>query len=161
MNQPLRTITPAPVRKSIHVDAPPERAFRVFTAGMGRWWKPEHHIAPTPFADIVIEPRAGGRWFERDKDGTECEWGKVIAWDPPRRVVLAWQLDANWQYDANFVTELEIRFAAESGGTRVDLEHRDLEKFGDKAAEVRASLDADSGWNGLLDLYARSVTSSG
>ncbi|HVY18847.1 MAG TPA: SRPBCC family protein [Bauldia sp.] len=150
-------INPAPVRKSIHVRATPERAFRVFTAGMGRWWRPEHHIAPKPFADVVMEPRTGGRWYERDAEGSECEWGKVLAWDPPQRVVLAWQLNSEWKYDAGFITELEINFTPEDGGTRVVLEHRDLEKFGAKAAAVRASLDSIDGWNGALGFYARTV----
>jgi uncharacterized protein YndB with AHSA1/START domain len=98
MNQTSR-IAPAPVRKSIFVNVSPERAFRVFTIGMGRWWRPDHHIASTPFAEIVVEPRAGGRWFERDKDGAECEWGKILAWEPPARVVFGWQLNQDWKYD--------------------------------------------------------------
>jgi hypothetical protein len=147
-------IAPAPVRKSIRVKAPRARAFSVFTAGMARWWRPEHHIAKTPFVDIVVEPRPGGRWFERDRDGAECEWGKVLLWEPPARVILAWQLNAAWQYDPDFVTELEIRFIAEGPNeTRVELEHRDLERYGDKAAEIRASLDSPDGWNGALAAY--------
>jgi uncharacterized protein YndB with AHSA1/START domain len=147
-------ITPAPVRKTIRVAASPTRAFEIFTAGMGRWWRPEHHIAPTPFTEIIVEPRPGGRWYERDKDGAECEWGKVLAWDPPDRVIFAWQLNQDWKYDADFVTELEIRFVAERTGTRVELEHRNLERFGDKAETVRASLDSIEGWNGALAKYA-------
>lgn len=147
-------IKPAPVRKTVHVNAPQERAFRVFTAGMSRWWRPDHHIAPTPFVDIVVEPRNGGRWYEKDKDGSECEWGKVLVWQPPGRLVLAWQLNAEWRYDPDFVTELEMRFIAESANrTRVELEHRDLEKFGDRAEAVRASLDSLDGWNGALVAY--------
>jgi hypothetical protein len=147
-------ITPAPVRKTIRVKAPQARAFSVFTAGMARWWRPEHHIAKTPFVDIVVEPRLGGRWFERDKDGAECEWGKALLWEPPARLIFDWQITAAWQYDPDFVTELEIRFIAEGpNDTRVELEHRDLEKFGDKATEIRASLDSPEGWNGALAAY--------
>jgi len=152
-------IAPAPVRKTIRVRAPQERAFRVFTAGMARWWKPEHHIAPAPFVDLVVEPRTGGRWFERDAAGSECEWGKVLAWEPPARLVLAWQIDQDWKFDPDFVTELEMRFIAEgSDTTRVELEHRDIEKFGAKAAEVRAMLDSDGGWNGALAVFAAELT---
>jgi Activator of Hsp90 ATPase homolog 1-like protein len=152
------TVTPAPVRKVIRVEAPQERAFRVFTAGMARWWRPEHHIAATPFVDLVVEPRSGGRWFERDKDGAECLWGKVILWEPPARLILGWQLNAEWKFDADFVTELEVRFIAEGPtATRVELEHRDLEKYGDKAAAVRASLDSPDGWNGLLATYVAEI----
>lgn len=85
-----REISPAPIRKSVVVHAPAARAFAFFTSGMDRWWRPEHHIATNPFAEIVMEPRAGGRWFERDRDGAECEWGKVLVWNPPEQVVLAW-----------------------------------------------------------------------
>ena len=150
-------IAPAPVRKTIRVSASPARAFDVFTAGMGRWWRPEHHIAPAPFAEIVVEPKAGGRWFERDKDGAECEWGKILVWEPPGRVVFAWQLDSSWKYDADFITELELRFIAEGDGTRVELEHRNIDRFGDRAAAVRASLDSMEGWNGALAKYAAIV----
>jgi hypothetical protein len=151
-------VKPAPVRKSIFVNATPERAFHVFTAGMATWWRPEHHIAPTPFVAIVVEPRAGGRWYERDKDGAECEWGKILVWEPPARVVLAWQLNAEWKYDPDFITELEIGFRAEDTGTRVELEHRDLEKYGVNADAVRASLDAMEGWNGALAVYAQAAS---
>lgn len=149
------TIKPAPVRKTIDVKTSRERAFDVFTAGMGRWWRPDHHIAPQPFVDVVVEPKAGGRWYERDAEGTTCEWGKVLAWAPPERIVLAWQLNAEWKYDPDFVTELEIRFLALGPAlTRVELEHRDIEKFGSRAADVRAMLDTDNGWTGALARYA-------
>ncbi len=151
-------IAPAPIRKTIRVGANPARAFQVFTAGMARWWRPEHNIADTPFVDVVVEPRTGGRWFERDKDRAECTWGKVLLWQPPERIILAWQLNADWQYDPNFVTELEVRFIAESDGTtRVELEHRDLGKYGEKAAEIRATLDSPEGWNGALAFYAEAA----
>jgi hypothetical protein len=150
-------IKPAPVRKSVLVNASQERAFRVFTAGMGGWRRPEHHIAKTPFADVVVEPRAGGLWFERDKDGAECEWGKVLVWYAPQQIVLAWQLNAEWKYDPDFITELEVRFTPEGAATRVALEHRDIEKFGAKSAEVRAALDSMEGWHGALAVYANAA----
>ena len=83
-----RTISPAPVRKSVRVAAPQERAFEVFTAGIGRWWPKSHHIGAADLDTFVIEPRAGGRWYERGVDGSECEVGKVLAWEPPARLVL-------------------------------------------------------------------------
>ena len=151
-------IAPAPIRKTIRVGANTARACQVFTAGMALWWRPEHRIAKAPFVDIVVEPRTGGRWFERDKDGAECRWGKVLLWQPPERIILAWQLNADWQYDPDFVTELEVRFIAESDGTtRVELEHRDLEKYGEKSAEIRATLDSPDGWNGALAFYAEAA----
>jgi uncharacterized protein YndB with AHSA1/START domain len=94
-----KTIPIAPVRKSIDVKATPERAFRIFTAEMARWWSKEYSINKSPIKDIVIEPRVNGRWFERGEDGSECEWGKVLAWEPPSRVLLAWQITPSFSYD--------------------------------------------------------------
>lgn len=150
-------IVPAPVRKSIVVKAPPERAFAVFTAGMGRWWRKEHHLGASPLKDVVLEPREGGRWYEVNEDESTCEWGRVLAWEPPRRVLLAWQIDAGWQYDPAFVTELEIHFTPEPGGTRVDLEHRNLDRYGDKAESIRATLDSDDGWDLGIAAYVEAV----
>jgi len=147
-------IVPAPVRKSILVKAGAERAFAVFTAGMGRWWNKAHHLGASPLKDVIVEPRQGGRWYELSEDGSTCEWGRVLAWDPPRRVLLAWQIDGDWKYDPDFVTELEIRFMPEGEGTRVDLEHRNLDRYGAKADAVRASLDSDEGWNLEMTAYA-------
>jgi len=157
MNSPAMSAYIEPVLKSIRVQAAPARAFEVFTSGMARWWLPSHTINPTksPIAAIVIEPREGGRWYERGEDGSECDWGRVLVWQPPARVVLAWQINAQWQYDPRLVTELEVRFTAQaSGGTDVTLEHRLLERLGDAAAGVRDAIDSPSGWSGLLELYA-------
>lgn len=156
------TSTVDPIVRTLTVAAPPERAFDVFTAGMARWWKADYHLGEQPLVDVVVEPRAGGRWFERDAAGTECEWGHVIAWEPPGRVVLAWQVGADWVFDASLVTEIEVRFTPETGpdgsaATRVDFEHRGLEAYGDRAAEMRASLGASDGWTGLLDGFATAV----
>jgi uncharacterized protein YndB with AHSA1/START domain len=149
-----------PVLKSIRVQATPARAFEVFTGKMARWWLPTHTINPTksPIAAIVIEPREGGRWYERGEDGSECDWGRVLVWQPPKRVVLAWQINAHWQYDAGLVTELEVRFTAQpSGATDVTLEHRLLERLGDAAPGIRDAIDSPSGWSGLLERYAAAL----
>src|SRR5215217_2296890 len=119
------TAGPAPVRKSLRVNASPARAFEVFTGGMGRCWPGNHSIGKSALRDAVVEPRAGGRWFERGEDGSECEWGRVLAWEQPSRLVLAWQIDAQWRFDPSFVTEVEIRFIPDGDGTRLELEHRD------------------------------------
>ena len=150
-------ITPAPVRKTITVKASPAHAFEVFTTGMIRWWRPDHHIGKSPMQDVVLEPRVGGRWYEVGEDGAVCEWGKVLAWEPPRRFVLAWQLNHDWQYDPDFVTELEVRFVADGDATRVDLEHRNLERYGDHVVAVRRSLDSPGGWTGALEAFAAVV----
>jgi uncharacterized protein YndB with AHSA1/START domain len=151
------TIVPAPVRKTVRVKAPPPRAFEIFTAGMGRWWMKSHSIGTSPQKDVVMEPRAGGRWYERGEDGSECPWGKVIAWEPPTRVLLAWQINGEWKYDADLVTELEVRFIPDGSGTRVELEHRNLDRFGAVAEQVRGQLDAPGGWSGLLENFAKTT----
>ena len=154
------TTTVAPIRKQVTVEAPQQRAFDVFTRRMGAWWNPYHRLGDQPLADVVIEPREGGRWYEVDTDGTECDWGRVLAWEPHDRVLLAWQLNGDWDYDADFVTELEIRFVAEGPtSTRVELEHRDLDRFGADVAAVRTSLDSPNGWSGLLERFGGGLAS--
>ena len=148
------TITPAPIRKEIRVKAPPARAFELFTAGMSRWWLKTHTINPTksPIKDILVEPHAGGRWFERGEDGSECQWGKVLVWEPPQRLLLAWQISSEWRYDPAIETEVEIRFTADGSGTLVALEHRHLERLG-AAAEAMAQA-FNGGWSSLLEQFA-------
>ncbi len=155
-----RQISPAPVRKSVLVRAPVDRAFTAFTR-IGAWWPKSHHIGASEPEDVVIEPRVGGRWFERGVDGAECDIGRVLVWEPPVRLVLAWQLTAEWKFDSHLITEVELRFsAAGPDATRVELEHRHLERFGERAAALREQIDAPNGWGGLLELYARSAQSA-
>jgi uncharacterized protein YndB with AHSA1/START domain len=147
------------VRKSITVEAPAERAFEVFTSGMGRWWPLDtHHIGATEPNEVVVEPRAGGRWFERAPDGSECDWGRVIAWEPPQRVVFGWHLGPEWKYDPDpaFATEVEVRFVPEGATrTRVELEHRGFEVHGDRADELRIPVSGEGGWGTLLERFAK------
>lgn len=140
------------IRKQLVVEAPAERAFRVFTEMGGVWWPKEHHIGKSPLKDVVIEPKASGRWYERMEDGSECDWGRVLAWEPPRRVLLAWQLNMKFEFDPNLVTEVEVRFTAEGPKrTRVDFEHRNLERFGAGALDTCRMMD--NGWGGILEQY--------
>jgi uncharacterized protein YndB with AHSA1/START domain len=145
------------VRHSIVVQAPQDRAFAVFTEGMSAWWPLDSHvIGEKPVADAVMEPRAGGRWFERAENGSECEWGRVLAWEPPHRVVLAWEISPDWKYDPDVHTEVEVRFHAEGERrTRVELEHRGLEAFGARADEMRQAFESDGGWPYLLGRFAQ------
>jgi uncharacterized protein YndB with AHSA1/START domain len=153
------TITPAPIRKTVQVTAQPARAFAFFTERMGRWWPHAHTLLGAPQEDVVIEPRLGGRWYERGVDGSEYEWGHVLAWEPPERIVLAWQLDTDWRYDPDLITEVEVRFIALGAeATRVELEHRRLENYGARAAEARARLDSPEAWRGTLDRFAEIAT---
>jgi uncharacterized protein YndB with AHSA1/START domain len=146
------------VRKEIVVEAPQERAFRVFTEGIDRWWPKAHRIGKVEMQAAVLEPRVGGRWYERGTDGSECLWGKVLVYEPPRRLVLAWQINGQWQYDEAFSTEVEVRFTSEGPKrTRVELEHRDLERFGDAQEAVRQAFESPGGWTGLMALFEKAA----
>lgn len=152
-----RTIAIAPVRKSVKVNAPPARAFEVFTAGMSRWWPASHTVLKSPFKEAIVEPRAGGRWYHRGADGSECETGLVQIWDPPSRLVLVWQLNPKFEYDPDLFTEVEVRFTADGSGTRVDLEHRLIERMGEGAENARGAVDAPSGWSAILEEFRKSA----
>ena len=150
--------TLAAVNRSVTVNASPERAFEVFTAGFSTWWPIEsHHIGEKMAVEVVIEPHAGGRWFERDADGGECVWGFVTEWEPPHRVLLAWHLTPEYEFDPDpaQATEVEIRFTPTDGGTLVELEHRGFEKHGETGAKVADAVGAPGGWGDLLELYAK------
>ena len=147
--------TVQPVRKQIVIDAPQAHVFRVFTHGIDLWWPRQHHIGASPMAKCVIEPAVGGRWYAVCVDGTECDTGKVLEWDPPSRVVLAWQLTADWKFDPEFVTEVEVTFTPETAGsTRVELEHRNLHRYGVVAPTLRDSVDSPDGWMLVLLQFA-------
>src|SRR5438094_4742023 len=121
--------TDVPVRKSITVKASPERAFHVFAEEFDSWWPRTHHIGKVPMKKAIIEGKMGGRCYTEQTDGTDCDWGSVLVWDPPHRLVLAWQIDGQWQYEPDLAksSEVEVRFTAEGdGSTRIDLEHRHL-----------------------------------
>ena len=152
--------TNGPVKKSVTVRASQERAFSVFAERMASWWPLESHsIGEQPMKDAVIEPRAGGRWYELGEGGAETVWGQVLVYDPPERLVLVWQLDAEWDYDPSLHTEVEVRFIAQGEHeTRVELEHRGLEAFGAREDEVRSALDSDGGWSGLLETYGKTTS---
>jgi uncharacterized protein YndB with AHSA1/START domain len=149
------TTSDVAVHKTLTVDVPAEKAFQLFTGRMGDWWLSSHHIGEADFDKVVIEPETGGRWYEVDAQGNECDWGHVIAWEPPTRVVLAWQLTAEFQFDPEFVTEVEVRFnAIDANRTTVELEHRNLDRYGDVQERVTQTFDSPGGWQGLLDSYA-------
>ncbi len=147
------------VTKSVTVGAGREHAFTVFTERFSSWWPTSHHIGAADLADAFIEPREGGRWYERGVDGSECEWGRVLAWDPPERVVLSWHLQGDWSYDPDpaRASEIEVRFVAEAPDrTRVELEHRHIDRH-DRADQVMIGVDSPNGWSGILAAYARAV----
>ena len=138
-------MTIAPIVKTVTVKATPAKSFDLFTNRISTWWKAGETLGKSPHQAIIIEPKVGGRWMERDADGKEIQWGKVLAWEPAKRLLLAWQINTNFKYDPDLITELEISFApAKAGGTVVKLEHRNLERLGAGAETFVGMLDA--GW---------------
>ena len=136
-----------------------DRAFRVFTASFGSWWPAEYHIGTADMADAIIEPREGGRWYERGVDGSECDWGTVLAWDPPNRLVVTWQINGEWQYDPDpeHASEIEVRFTADGPGqTTVELVHRHLDRLVGGQA-IYDGISGGGGWSSILDKFAKAV----
>jgi uncharacterized protein YndB with AHSA1/START domain len=146
------------VRKSIVVNAPQDHVFRTFTERIDTWWPRPHHIGGKEPFTAILEPRVGGRWFERAQDGAECDWGRVLAWEPPSRLVLAWEINADWKYQAGLGTEVEVQFVPDGKErTRVLLEHRKLERYGDKAEMMRAMFDGEGAWVDTLAAMAKAA----
>ena len=151
----MEVLAVEPVKKAVVVEAPIERVFDLFTGRFGEWWPSEMHIGKQPYASSFIEPCAGGRWYERATDGSECEWGRVIAWEPPHRIVLSWNIGPTWQPETNDskASEVAVSFIRESPrSTRVELEHRHIERHGDGSDAYRASLNG--GWPGIVQTFA-------
>lgn len=153
------------VIKTIHVKAPVARAFSVFVEQMETWWPPTHHVGTTPFEAIFVEPRVGGRWYERNAAGEQCDWGTVLAWDPPRRVRFSWHVgpghdQPGWVFDPDMskASEVEIRFRAEGlDGTLVELEHSKIERHGEGAVQLREMFDGPGAWITILEKFAETV----
>ena len=146
----------APVRQQIVVNAPLERAFRVFTEQMDRIKPREHNMLAVDIEETVFEPRAGGRIYDRGTDGSECEWASVLAYEPPDRIVFSWNIDPRWQVepDPERRSEVEVRFIAEAPDrTRVELEHRHLERHGNGWEGVRDGVASPDGWPLYLQRY--------
>ena len=154
---------PNSVRKVVSVKAPPAIAWRVFTEQMGTWWPLAHYkIGTAQAVDAVVEPRVGGRWYERGEDGSTCDWGRVLSWEPHTRLVLSWDITADWQYDPNLGTEIELRFIPEGkDGTRVELEHRRLDRYGARRDEMRRIFDTEGDWGRILEMFARVAAPEG
>jgi uncharacterized protein YndB with AHSA1/START domain len=152
--------TATSVETSIVVEAPAERAFSVFTEGIGSWWPPEHHILEGDLAEMVFEPRVGGHVYDRATDGRECRWARVLAYEPPRRFVISWDIGLDWQIETNRerTSEIEVRFLAEGPArTRVELEHRNLERHGEGWEQMRAAVGSPDGWGAGLRRFAEAA----
>jgi uncharacterized protein YndB with AHSA1/START domain len=154
-----RTIEIAPVRKSLVVDAAPDVAFAVFTAGIDRWWPRTHGIGPGPVRESVIEPFVGGRWYTRHEDGSIAVVGHVRVWRPGEQLTVTWEISADWKPDPRpaFTSEVAVRFSAEPDGrTRVELEHRNFERM-DGAGAEKMRRELDGGWPAILERFAQQV----
>lgn len=147
------------VRKVVRVQAPQAVAWRVFTEQMGTWWPLVYYkIGKANAVDAVIEPQVGGCWYERGADGSTCQWGSVLVWEPHSRLVLSWDISADWQYDPTLKTEIEVRFSADGNNcTRVELEHRHLDRYGARRDEMRRIFDSEGDWGRLLEAFARAA----
>jgi uncharacterized protein YndB with AHSA1/START domain/DNA-binding MarR family transcriptional regulator len=150
--------------KTITVEAPVSVAFRVFI-DQGAWWPVKtHHLAEPAGDTVVLEPFPGGRWYERSAGGAECEWGRVLAWEPPHRILLTWQIAPGWVYepDPGRASQIEVRFIAEGPGrTRVEYEHRHLERYAAEAERMRSAVGGPNGAAATLAAYARAVAKAG
>ena len=138
------------VRTSVTVEAPIERAFSVFTEGIGTWWDEAHHILEAELAEMVFEPRVGGNIYDRGVDGSECRWARVLAYEPPRRVVFSWDINTSWQIETDHskASEVEVRFTAEGDDrTLVELEHRNIDRHGDGWERMRDAVGSSGGWD--------------
>ena len=145
------------VRHTIVVEAPVERAFQVFTADFGSFKPREHNLLGVDIAETVFEPREGGNIDDRGVDGSECRWARVLAFEPPDRVVFSWDIGPDWQLvtDPDRTSEVEVRFIAETADrTRVELEHRNLDRHGDGWEGVREGVGSDQGWPLYLERFA-------
>lgn len=159
----MNTHKEEPVRQSIVVEAPIERAFKVFTEDFGRFKPAEHNLLAVPIAETVFEPRVGGYLFDRGVDGSECRWARVLAYEPPTRLLMSWNISPQWtiETDPEKVSEWEVRFTAETPTrTRVEIEHRHLERHGDGWEAERDGVAGDGGWPLYLRRFAELIGTS-
>jgi uncharacterized protein YndB with AHSA1/START domain len=151
------TQTSPVVRRDILVEASAEKAFSVFTERLGDFKPPEHNLLEAPLAETVFEPRVGGHIYDRGTDGTVCRWARVLVYDPPRRVVFSWDIGPTWQLetDPENASEVEVRFVEEAADrTRVELEHRNIDRHGPGWEAVAEGVGHDEGWPLYLARYA-------
>jgi uncharacterized protein YndB with AHSA1/START domain len=145
------------VKRSVVVNAPIEHAFKVFTERFDLWWPREHHIGKADLKTAIIEPKAGGRFYEKGVDGSECEWGTVLEFTPPSRVALAWHLDPSWSYDPNpeRASEVEVTFVDRGGEkSRVELTHSKFSRHGDGWEKVRDGVGGERRWRMIIERFA-------
>ena len=157
------------VFKSVRVKAPVERVWSIFVEQMETWWPATHHIGKTPFEAIFVEPRIGGRWYERNAKGEQCDWGTVLDWQPPRRLCLSWHVgpghdSPEWVSDMNMerASQVEILFTPQpDGATLVELTHSKIERHGEGAVQLRDLFDGPGAWAAILQSLVQKVESTG
>jgi uncharacterized protein YndB with AHSA1/START domain len=148
-----------PITGTVTIAVPVERAFAVFTGSINSWWPHQFHIGAADVDEVVLEPHVAGRWYERGVDGTECDWGRVLAWEPPHRLVFTWQINGFWQFDPDpeHATEIESRFTATGDGqTTVEVEHRLFDRLVGGQG-INDAIQGGGGWALLLDGFAKTV----
>jgi uncharacterized protein YndB with AHSA1/START domain len=158
----MSTATETAVTTSVVVDVPQTRAFKVFTDEISTWWDPDHHLLPegTTLTAMVFEPRVGGHVYDVVSGGSECRWSRVLAYEPPERVVFSWDINLQWEIETDLdrTSEVEVRFIAEAPDrTRVELEHRNLDRHGDGWEQMRAAVGSDGGWPSGMNRYAAAL----
>jgi uncharacterized protein YndB with AHSA1/START domain len=152
----MTSVADTSVRKSVTVNTSVEQAFELFTKGFDSWWPRSHHIGKSPMTAAIIESLVGGRCYTKQEDGTDCDWGQILEWDPPHRFVMAWQITHEWGYEPDLAksSEVELRFTpVPGGGTRVDLEHRHFERMGPAGETMRVGVSGTGGWPMLLEQF--------
>ena len=157
------TQTDAVVRRQIVVEAPIDRAFAVFTGRFGDFKPPEHNLLGAPIAETVFEPRIGGNIIDRAVDGSECRWARILAYEPPDRVVFSWDISNQWQIesDPDKTSEIEVTFVSEGPArTRVELEHRHLNRHGAGWETHRDAVGSQDGWQKGLDAFAKAAAAA-
>jgi uncharacterized protein YndB with AHSA1/START domain len=141
-----------------------ENAFQFFTHSFGAWWPADYHIGQVDMADAILEPRKGGRWYERGIDGSECDWGRVLVWEPPHRLVITWQINGEWQFDSDpdHASEIEVRFTPDGPEqTTVQLEHRHLDRLVAGQGIHDTIQHGGGGWGSLLQTFAERAEAAG
>lgn len=150
----MNTLTIESIKKEVIVEASQATAFKVFTEKMDLWWPRTHHIGKSPMTELVLEPGLQGRWYSKHEDGSEADCGYVLRWEPNGLLVLAWQINGDFQYDPKLVTEVEVQFIPEdTQTTKVKLEHKNLDRIG--AGKTIESMN--EGWGKILELYKASI----
>jgi uncharacterized protein YndB with AHSA1/START domain len=148
-----------PIIGTATVAVPIDEAFRVFTGSINSWWPHQFHIGQAEVAEVVLEAHQNGRWYERGVDGTECDWGRVLVWEPPHRLVFTWQINGTWQFDPDpaHASEIDVRFTAIGPAeTTVDVEHSSFERLVG-GGTINDAIRGGGGWVLLLDGFTKTV----